>query len=92
MTNSMVSAIEDMIDELIDLAYNQRTDLINAKRNEISFAIKKLCDENKKQLDIDDIQKIVSNTIEFFFKYYKKAGMEELMRYRIALDCLSEER
>ncbi|MBC2576559.1 hypothetical protein [Peptostreptococcus canis] len=84
MTNSIVSEVEDMIDELIDL--------INAKRNEISFAIKKLCDESKKQLDIDNIQNIVSNTIEFFFKYYKKAGMEELMRYRMALDCLIEER
>lgn len=52
--NSIVSAIEDMIDELEDLAYNQKTDLLNAKRNEISFAIKKLlCGEDESDENVN---------------------------------------
>lgn len=42
MTNSIISTIEDLIDELEDLAYEHKADLLTAKRNEINFAIKHL--------------------------------------------------
>lgn len=46
MTNSIISTIEDLIDELEDLAYEHKADLLTAKRNEINFAIKHLlCDD-----------------------------------------------
>lgn len=45
MTNSIISTIEDLLDELESLAYERKTDLLTAKRNEINFAIKHLlCD------------------------------------------------
>ena len=46
MTNSIISTIEDLLDELESLAYERKTDLLTAKRNEINFAIKHLlCDD-----------------------------------------------
>lgn len=46
MTNSIISTIEDLLDELESLAHERKTDLLTAKRNEINFAIKHLlCDD-----------------------------------------------
>lgn len=40
MTSSIISTIEDLLDELEDLAYERKADLLTSKRNEINFAIK----------------------------------------------------
>lgn len=57
MTNSIISTIEDLLDELEDLAYEHKTDLLTAKRNEINFAIKHLlCD------DVDDTENDMVNS------------------------------
>lgn len=67
MTNSIISIIEDLLDELEDLAYEHNTDLLTAKRNEINFAIKHLlCD------DVEDDENDMVNSPA----HYKLDGLD----------------
>lgn len=67
MTNSIISIIEDLLDELEDLAYEHNTDLLTAKRNEINFAIKHLlCDDVE-----DDENDMVNSPAD-----YKLGGLD----------------
>jgi gp29 len=67
MTNSIISIIEDLLDELEDLAYEHNTDLLTAKRNEINFAIKHLlCD------DVEDDENDMVNSPA----HYKLGGLD----------------
>lgn len=82
-----IIVLEDMIDELEDLAYNRKTDLLNAKRHEISIAIKSLYDENKQQLCIDDIRIIINSIVKYLLNNNDK---ENLIKYRMVLDWMIE--
>lgn len=57
MTNSIISTIEDLLDELEDLAYEHKTDSLTVKRNEINFAIKHLLID-----DVDDTENDMVNS------------------------------
>lgn len=67
MTNSIISTIEDLLDELEDLAYEHKADLLTAKRNEINFAIKHLLID-----DVDDTENDMVNSPA----HYKLDGLD----------------
>nr|WP_297394465.1 DUF3310 domain-containing protein [uncultured Peptostreptococcus sp.] len=67
MTNSIISTIEDLLDELEDLAYEHKTDSLTVKRNEINFAIKHLLID-----DVDDTENDIVNSPA----HYKLDGLD----------------
>lgn len=67
MTNSIISTIEDLLDELEDLAYEHKTDSLTVKRNEINFAIKHLLID-----DVDDTENDMVNSPA----HYKLDGLD----------------
>lgn len=67
MTNSIISTIEDLLDELEDLAYEHKTDSLTVKRNEINFAIKHLLID-----DVDDTENDMVNSPS----HYKLDGLD----------------